>query len=74
VTAAVALGAKTPLGASGWAELRAAKLDGRFDRELVRAVASVAGPHFTDWVGELTGPEPARRLAALREARDWTAA
>jgi hypothetical protein len=74
VTAAVALGAKTPLDAAAWGELRTAKLDGRFEREIVCAVGSVAGPRWAEWIGALIGPQPERRLAALGEARDWTAA
>ena len=54
--------------------LRQAKLSGMFERKVADGLAHVGDDELTHWVARLLDQDPARRRAALEDARAWAAA
>jgi serine/threonine-protein kinase len=54
--------------------LRQAKLSGMFERKVADGLAHVGDDGLTHWVARLLDHDPARRRAALEDARAWVAA
>ncbi|HEX4592374.1 MAG TPA: protein kinase [Gemmataceae bacterium] len=73
VTAAVVLAGPPDLK-TDLPSLRQAKLSGVFERKVADGLGQVGDGELTRWVSRLLDHDPARRRAALEDARAWAAA